>query len=59
MQSFPLPTLQYVPGVYLAKLLLLDTNGVHRGLDVPVRWIVGGDVARVINVVSQSDQAEK
>lgn len=57
--TFALPSFEYKPGIYLAKLLLLDANGINRGLDVPIRWIVGGDVARIINVVSQNNQTEK
>lgn len=54
--TFPLPTMDYKPWVYLGKFLLLDNNGTHLWPDIPVRWIVGGDVARIINTVVEQKE---
>lgn len=52
LQYMDIPTMDFVPGIYVGKLLLVDGKGINLGIDAPVRWIVGGDIARIINVVN-------
>ena len=47
--SFLLPV-EYIPGVYLGELQLLDSNGINRISNLQFRYIVGGEIGTIQNI---------